>query len=124
MQSQQIRRLLPRTVTPVSLRYPQLLWVLMRISPARCDRRHQNAWRAGSDRAVRVNDAPTGKRILHRSGTAAGVAAAPFINSKPQCGLRRRSETPLSVAAASCEPDDGDVMGGLFDKREMAPCAF
>src|ERR1700733_4652945 len=63
MQSQQIRRLLPRTVTPVSLRYPQLLWVLMRISPARCDRRHQNAWRAGSERAVRVNDAPTGERI-------------------------------------------------------------
>jgi len=28
MQSQQIRGVLPRTVTPVSLRYPQLLCVL------------------------------------------------------------------------------------------------
>jgi hypothetical protein len=33
MQSQQIRRPLPRTVTPVSLRYPQLLCVLADFSP-------------------------------------------------------------------------------------------
>jgi hypothetical protein len=41
MQSEQIRWLLPRTVTPVSLRYPQLLCVLGAFSLLRCATRRE-----------------------------------------------------------------------------------
>jgi hypothetical protein len=91
---------------------------------ARRNRRHRNAARVVRDPAVRVNGAPTGTRVLRRSDALRDVAAAPFINSKPQCGLPVRGESPLSDTAACCMPDDGVVMGGLFDRGEMAPCAF
>jgi hypothetical protein len=35
----------------------------------------------------KVNEAPTPAAHLRRSGTGDRIAAAPFINSKPRCGL-------------------------------------
>jgi hypothetical protein len=96
----------------------------MPISPRDATGVTENAARAVRDPALRVNGAPTGTRILQRSEAARDVAAAPFINSKPQCGFPGRGESPLSDAAACCMPDNGVVMGGLFDQGEMAPCAF
>ena len=49
-QSQQIRRPLPRTVTLLSLRYPQLLCVFGAFCRLRSARRHKKS-RCGSDRA-------------------------------------------------------------------------
>ena len=77
MQSQQIRRPLPRTVTPLSLRYPQLLCIFefdfakifARHRPIASgdegEAEHQHRRRA----RFRVNDAPTRGRVLRRSGT-------------------------------------------------------
>jgi hypothetical protein len=90
MQSQQIRRPLPRTVTSLSLRYPQLLWVFecdfaqifARRRPiasgddAGAEHRHRRRAR------FRVNDAPTRGRALRRFGTTKAV----FMISKPRCG--------------------------------------
>jgi len=107
IRSQQIRGALPRTVTPVSSRYPQLLCVLTPFLPRDALSIAKNrAPRtiASPPRLGRVNDAPTCRCILDRSGTAAGghVLAdhAVFIISTPRRGLLRRGETPLSGAAA------------------------
>jgi hypothetical protein len=76
MQSQQIRGVLPRTVTPVSLRYPQLLCVLehfsrkiRKLTPRRTIQRAPN-------RLDRVNDAAMPRRIPHRFGTRDGAASS------------------------------------------------
>jgi len=123
MQSQQIRGVLPRTVTPVSSRYPQLLCVLARFlesfrssSPGltwldpgnRSNRQSKMARRikSGDDTVQtialpaplgRVNDAATCRRILRRSGTAPG-RLHDFKTTGH--GLLRGGESPLSDATA------------------------
>jgi hypothetical protein len=108
LQSQQIRGTLPRTVTLASLRYPQLLWIL----PWFC--RHDAAGVGEKFTPPRDRAAASGLTMLQHGASCSdpehkgGVA---FINSKPQCGLRRRGESPLSGAAAFCRPEDGDRHG-------------
>ena len=94
LQSQQIRGLLPRAVTLLSLRYPQLLCVFRylsrRFSPS-CSHQATSSidfWRqtdrligpaiaaqspvAQLTRRFRVKDARMRGRVLHQSGTTAG----------------------------------------------------
>jgi len=93
MQSQQIRGALPRAVTLLSSRYPQLLCVFSHFQP--CDALRAAKIRARRERSrlshglLGVNDGPTRRRILLGSGTARFVAPV-FIDSKPHCGLRHR----------------------------------
>ena len=104
MQSQQIRGVLPRTVTSVSARYPQLLCVLARFHAGGGGLRRKNL-RAMNDHAARrlgrVNDPPTCRRILHRSGTgrAASLLSSSFQNHGANCSAA--GESPLSGLAAS-----------------------
>jgi hypothetical protein len=63
-----------------------------------------------------VNDAPTRRRILHRSGTDRASVIGIFIISKPRLRLLRRSQSPLSGEAASWR-QQGVVMGGSFDNK-------
>jgi hypothetical protein len=70
MQSQQIRGALPRTVTPVSLRYPQLLWVLTRFHRRDAVRVAKDLRNAGAIAPSGLTMRQRGRRTLHRSGTA------------------------------------------------------
>src|SRR3979411_2366465 len=83
LQSQQIRGALPRTVTWLLLRYPQLLCVFERFSPPSGARCRKNPNSRANDRTSwplgRLNDALARARILYRSGTERAI----FINSKP-----------------------------------------
>jgi hypothetical protein len=91
LSSEQIRRLLPRAVTALSSRYPQLLWVFARFFGAQSIPR----------RLVTVNGAPIWAAQLHRSGTAAASwRGLFFMISKPRRGLSCCSESPLSGTAA------------------------
>ena len=104
-QSQQIRRPVPHTVTSLSLRYPQLLCIFGAFSclDALCAAKNRASLRS-SRRLDRVNDAPTRRSAVHRSGLAAphpGAHAPIFINSQPRRGLLRRGESPLSATAAT-----------------------
>jgi hypothetical protein len=107
MQSQQIRRPLPRTVTSLSLRYPQLLCVLAHFrkvfTPHRAQRRLLG--RIGSS-IVRHRDARSGLTMRQRAGAFCvdpeqprGLVAI-FINSKPRRRLFGGGESPLSALAA------------------------
>jgi hypothetical protein len=111
-QSQQIRRLLPRAVTRVSSRYPQLLWVLRLFW--RCDQLAQAIFCARKPNlrthtgSSRVNDAPTRRHVLYRMGTAARHV---FMLLQPRRGLRRAGESPLSDVRPCCPQDYGDSRG-------------
>ena len=98
MQTQQIRGALPRTVTPVSLRYPQVLCILTRFRTKLRARRPASAER---ERGCEGQRCPN----------------AIFIISKPQSRFRAEFESPLSGGAASCPQETGIIMGGLFDNR-------
>jgi hypothetical protein len=114
MRSQQIRGALPRTVTALSLRYPQLMCVFGRFSQNFRAMTPRKTFPALRIACSGVNDAPTRRRILHRSGTRRASVIAIFIISKPQPGLLGRGQSPLSEHAASCG-QQGVVMGGSFD---------
>jgi hypothetical protein len=99
---QQIRGALPRTVTPLSSRYPQLLCIFGTISPSEWILRRKNRNRRErshlSRGLVRVNDAPTLRCILRRSGTGSGPASSSIQNHSADC--TGRGEIPLNGAAA------------------------
>jgi hypothetical protein len=114
MRSQQIRGALPRTVTALSLRYPQLMCVFGRFSQNFRAMTPRKTFPALRIACSGVNDAPTRRRILHRSGTRRASVIAIFIISEPQPGLLGRGQSPLSEHAASCG-QQGVVMGGSFD---------
>jgi hypothetical protein len=63
MQSQQIRGALPRTVTALSLRYPQLICVLARFSQNFGAMTPCKRFPAPRIASLGVNDAPTRRRI-------------------------------------------------------------
>src|SRR3984885_13069053 len=95
IRSQQIREAMPRAVTPVSLRYPQLLCVLACVTGV------------GASLTLtrrRAKALPRGRLAFF-----GGSRLLRFIKSKPQCGLRLlRSE---SVKPRSCilpTTNDGD----------------
>src|SRR5665213_3610592 len=111
MQSQQIRDALPRTVTPVSLRYPQLLSVLMRIPPARCGQRRR-------ERCARAAIAPSGLTAPQCAGASCTDPEQPPATPRRRSSIQHHSvdcaaagQVPLSVAAASCRPGNGDCHG-------------
>jgi hypothetical protein len=68
--SQQIRGALPRTVTSLSLRYPQLLWVLVRFCQGKPVRAALREPQRLPDEAVTVNAPPTHLAHLPRFETA------------------------------------------------------
>src|ERR1700687_1231775 len=134
MQSQQIRGALPRTVTPVSSRYPQLLCVLMHFSenfhasrrpsavfgaPSRASIEFRARWIAGSSPAMtpceHADVASSGLTMPQRAGALCidpeqGVTIV-FMISKPKRGLLRRGEGPLMGAAALYPQHNGDGHG-------------
>jgi hypothetical protein len=116
MRSQQIRGALPRTVTALSARYPQLICVFARFSQNFRAMTPCNRFPAPRIASRGVNDAPTRRRVLHRSGTRRASVIAIFIISKPQPGLLGRGQGPLNEKAASCG-QQGVVMGGSFDNK-------
>src|SRR5450631_1372290 len=83
LQSQQIRGAMPRAVTSLSSRYPQLLCILMRFF------------------AKMRFEAPLASRS---SCLTMPERAALFINLKPRFGLADDGESPLSGADAPCRP--------------------
>jgi hypothetical protein len=94
MQSQQIRRPLPRAVTSLSSRYPQLLWVFDAFSESfRASRAVARRFRWNDRRIVAQQDAGSGLTIRQRAGAFCidperpRAAMAIFINSKPRRGL-------------------------------------
>jgi hypothetical protein len=64
--SEQIRGVLPHTVTPLSLRYPQLLCILARFSSGAMCPAPQNSSGVANDRAVRA--IPSGLTMRQRAG--------------------------------------------------------
>jgi hypothetical protein len=115
---EQIRGALPRAVTSLSSRYPQLLCIFGTISPSEWILRRKN--RTGRERSHH-GAGSSGLTMRQRSGAfcidpeAARVRF--FINSKPKHGLRGGGESPLSGAAALYPPSrTGIFMGGLFDQ--------
>src|SRR6478609_3470298 len=93
--SEQIRGALPRAVTSLSRRYPQLLRVLARFRTELAEPVHRamtlrvRAMR--SARRDRVNEAPMRAAHLLRSETGAGAFA--FIDSIPRLRLPRAIES-------------------------------
>jgi hypothetical protein len=112
MQSQQIRGALPRTVMPVSSRYPQLLCIFGAFSPPRMRSAPQKSSRAANDRTTRA--ASAGLTIADSGGASALIRNRRAPSSSIQnhgADCSRRGESPLSGVAASCARSDGGRHG-------------
>jgi hypothetical protein len=121
MQSQQIRGALPRSVTKLSSRYPQLLCVFSHFQP-------RNAFRAAKIPARRQQSrhriAASGLTVAKRAG-AFCIVPEPRAPLRPSssiqnhyAGCNSAGDSPLSGVVACCPPRGmGSAMDGLFEMR-------
>ena len=106
-QSQQICGALPRTVTPVSSRYPQLLCVLACVAGVLAIVNPD--WRRATARSGRRRAHALVRPVRRRSRS---------LNQNQSADCARRGESPLSDAVASCPPDNGDRHGRAVRQQE------
>ena len=107
MQSQQIRAVKPRAVTPLSLRYPQLLCIFARFrtkfgrsaSSDVSQRRETSCDRSGPGR---VNKTPMPAMHLPRRGTAERLRVRSSSIQHHAADCEGGIESPLSDQAACC----------------------